>query len=259
MKSSTVSCLLREPWCRGLYSHRGPSRTATVAALSLALALSGCGQEPPPPDPNADADYHPLVDGAWWRYEHSDWTETVTLEGMMFEGQPAFLMSDSPNPSDQLRSDAVIAKALGRVSRIAKDEYLMSSTGGATLQSSVTYGVGFTRFNEAWADQAAGFVESPEYVRVETPPGGEPLPGEARKHSFEILSLSDEQVTEAGTFDCIQVQRTKDWQAEAAGAEDSDAQTKIFWFARGVGKVRELNVDTGSSESLVEFEIPSTM
>lgn len=231
-------------------------RSISITIALAAAALAGCGQDPPP-DPVVGGDYHPLVDGSSWRYAHDDWVETVTLTTTTFEGQPAFLMSDSPNPSDRLRSDAVLTKVEGRIARVSKDEYLVSAgeTEG-TLQSSATYGVGFTRFNEDWANQSVGFRESPEYVRVETPPGGQPLPPEDRKHSFEIISLSDELVTPAGTFDCIQIRRTKDWQAEADGLDASDAQTKDFWFARGVGKVREENVDTGSSETLIEFEIP---
>jgi hypothetical protein len=84
------------------------------------------------------------------------------------------------------------------------------------------------------------------------------LPGEARKHTFEIMSLSEEVVTAAGTFDCIVIRRTKDWQAEADGLEASDAQTKRFWFGRGIGKVKEQNEETGSTELLTAFEIPAT-
>jgi len=230
------------------------SISMTIALMAAALA--GCGQDPPP-DPVVGGVYHPLVDGSMWRYAHDDWTETVTLTSTMFEGQPAFLMSDSPNPGDRLRSDAVITNVDGRIARVTKDEYLVSAgMDEGTLQSSVTYGVGFTRFNEDWANQSVGFKESPAYVRVETPPGGEPRPPEDRKHSFEVISLSDELVTPAGTFDCIQIRRTKDWQAEADGLDADEAQTKDFWFSRGVGKVREENVDTGSSETLIEFQVP---
>ncbi len=233
-------------------------KLAIANQLALVL-LFACGQGPPPDPAPVESDYHPLVDGAWWRYEHSTWVETVTLTSTTLEGAPAFLMSDSPKPSDRLRSDAVVTKLNGRVSRMTKDEYLVSvGTEEATLQSSVSYGVGFTRFNEDWAKRSVGYKESPEYVRVETPPHGQGKPPEERKHTFEILSLSDEQVTAAGTFDCIQIRRTKDWQAEAEGVEASDAQTKMFWFARGVGKVRELNEETGSAESLVAFEIPES-
>jgi hypothetical protein len=232
-------------------------RSISIAIALWAAALAACGQDPPP-DPVTGGDYHPLVDGSSWRYAHDDWTETVTLTSTMFEGEPAFLMSDSPNPSDRLRSDAVLTKVNGRIARVSKDEYLISAGADeGTLQSSTTYGVGFTRFNEDWANQSVGFRESPEYVRVETRPGEpQPRPPEDRKHSFEIISLSVDLVTPAGTFDCIQIRRTKDWQAEADGLDTDEAQTKDFWFSRGVGKVREENVDTGSSETLIEFEIP---
>ena len=105
-------------------------------------------------------------------------------------------------------------------------------------------------------DEAVGFRETPSYERVETPPAGAAGAPEARRHTFEILELSEEVPTPVGTFDCIKVRRTKDWEAEADGADASDAQRKLFWFARGVGKVRELNLDTGGGELLSDFFIP---
>jgi hypothetical protein len=91
---------------------------------------------------------------------------------------------------------------------------------------------------------------------VETRPDGSVRPGEARKHTFELLSLSEEVVTAAGTFDCIKIRRTKDWQAEEDGVDASDAEAKTFWFARGIGKVQERNDDTDSTEVLLDFDIP---
>ncbi len=225
-------------------------------ALSGLLVLgTGCGQEAPADEPDdvVAQPYHPLVPGSSWQYAHSDWEETVTLEAATFDGQDAFLMSDSPNPSDSLRSDAIILAQGGRVSRMTKDEYLMGTGGAQTLTSSVTYGVGFTRFNEDWANQEVGYRETPEYERVETPPGETAKAPEARRHTFEVVSLHEDVPTPIGTFDCIAIKRTKDWQADEGGEE---AQTKIFWFARGVGKVQERNEETGSTELLRDYEIP---
>ncbi len=228
-------------------------------AFGLALALvAACGQEAPPPPPDELEPYHPLVDGAWWEYEHTNWTERVTLTAATFNGEPAFTMIDSPNPSDGLLSESIIVSLGGRVSRMTKDEYLGAGT-DRVLRSSVEYGVGFTRFNEGWAEQAVGFKESPNYVRVETPPSGVPKPGEDRRHTFEVVSLSDTVMTGAGPFDCIAIKRTKDWQAAADGVDLADAQTKTFWFARGVGKVQEKNEETGSTEVLTAFDIPSAV
>lgn len=235
-----------------------------MLALSGLVGLTvGCGQSDPddlPPDeqPPGVQPYHPLVAGSWWEYYHTSgpgWTERVELTTTDVDGQAAFLMVDSPNPSDDLRSDSIIAAIDGRIARMTKEEYLVGAAGAETLMSSVSYGVGFTRFNEAWANQAVGYRETPEYERVETPFGGPPRAPEGRRHTFEIMSLSEEVVTGTGTFDCIVIKRTKDWQAEEDGSDAADAQTKTFWFARGVGKVQERNEDTGNTELLIGYSI----
>jgi hypothetical protein len=246
--------LLLEKWttlaCTGL---------STLAAVSGFAALcAGCSQKAPVDEPQGTLQpYHPLVPGSTWQYAHSDWNEVVTLAAAdPVGGAEAFLISDSPNPSDDLRSDAIITNIAGRVVRLTKDEYLVGSGGSATLTSSVTYGVGFTRFNEDWANQQVGYTESPAYVRIETPPGGAPRAPEDRSHTFEVMNLREEVSTPIGSFDCIVIKRTKDWEAVEDGVDASDADTKTFWFARGVGKVQERNDETGSTEVLTSYEIP---
>jgi hypothetical protein len=240
---------------------RTPSRAAKVALAGLvvlsplSLLISGCGQEDPAPPATVLEPYFPLVPGSWWEYAHSDWTERVETMSATYEGQDAFLMTDSPNPSDDLRSDSIVQSIDGRIARMSKEEYLVGSD-GETLTSSVNYGAGFTRFNESWANQPVGFRDTPEYMRTETEPDGTVRAPEARKHTFEIISLSESVPTGKGTFDCIVIQRTKDWQAEEDGLDADEAQTKRFWFARGVGKVQERNVDTGRTEVLIDYSIP---
>jgi hypothetical protein len=233
----------------------GVGLSGLVLLGTLSLFSSGCGQEDPAPPAAALEPYFPLVAGSWWEYAHQDWTERVETTAATHEGQDAFLMTDSPNPSDDLRSDSIVQSIDGRVARMSKDEYLVGSA-DETLTSSVNYGVGFTRFNENWANQAVGYTDTPEYVRVETAPDGTMRAPEARKHTFEIISLSEPVLTGKGTFDCIVIQRTKDWQAEEDGLDADEAQTKRFWFARGVGKVQERNVDTGRTEVLIDYSIP---
>jgi hypothetical protein len=238
----------------------GKWTTLACAALSALSGLcAGCGQENPVDEPDQTLQpYHPLVAGSRWQYAHSDWDEVVTLETVEVDGQPSFLMSDSPNPSDDLRSDAVIASVDGRVVRVKKDEFLVGSGGTTTLTSSTTYGVGFTRFNEGWANQQVGYQEAPEYVRVETRPNeSTPRPPEGRKHTFTVMNLHAEVQTPMGPFDCIEIKRTKDWEAEEEGVDASDADAKTFWFARGVGKVQERNDETGSTEVLTSYAIPA--
>jgi hypothetical protein len=238
------------------------ARGVALLALTGLVGLSvGCGQDDPDDvDPNqpppGEQPYHPLVAGSWWEYAHSDWVERVQVTTAEVNGSPAFLMVDSPNPDDDLRSDSIISSIDGRIARMTKDEYLVGAAGAQTLTSSTTYGVGFTRFNENWAEQAVGFRETPAYERVETRPGEAPRAPEQRRHTFEVMSLSEEVVTGTGTFDCIVIKRTKDWQAEEDGIDASDAQTKTFWFARGIGKVQERNEESGNTEVLIGYSIP---
>lgn len=229
--------------------------TARLLAVYLAGLGLACGQEPPPPSTTLEP-YHPLADGAWWDYQHADWVERVTLTATVRDGERAFIMTDSPNPKDSLRSDATLVERDGRVLRVFKQEYLVQPNAEAVLESSVDYGVGFTRFDEGWAHEAVGFQQTPDYERVETPVGGTAKPAEARRHTFEILSLSEQVSTPLRSFDCIKIRRTKDWEAEEEGLDAADAQPKIFWFARGVGKVRELNLDSGKGELLADYFLP---
>jgi len=241
--------------------YRGLGRATGAARglwLGCGLAMTvACGQEAPADVADSTQDYFPLVAGAWWQYAHSDWPETVSVRETDFNGAPAYLVSDSPNPDDSLRSDSIIASVGGRAARMTKEEYLIGPDGSETLTSSVSYGSGFTRFNQAWASQPVGYTETPEYQRVETLPGQAPKAPEARRHTFEIIALDEEVGTPRGTFRCIVIQRTKDWEAAEAGLDPDEADTKRYWFAPGVGKVQELNVRTGNAEVLTDFMIPA--
>lgn len=237
---------------------RGLGRWLLLAG-GLAASVA-CGQADPddPVDAGELQPYFPLVAGAWWDYAHGDrWDERVTVEATDFNGAPAFLVSDSPNPDDDIRSDSVITLVDGRAARVSKDEFFIGANASETLQSSVTYGVGFTRFNEDWANQAVGYRETPEYERIETRPDGTVREPEARRHTFEIVSLAEDVATAKGTLSCIVIRRTKDWQAEEDGMDADDAEAKQFWFARGVGKVQELNLDSGNAETITDWLIPS--
>lgn len=238
-------------------AHLDPTKTLALLGLLGCLGLgTACGQEDPAPPPSEPQPYHPLVSGSWWEYAHTNWTERVELTAM--DDGTSFVMADTPNPRDDepLRSDSVLSSVGGRVVRLTKEEFLVRPDGEEVLTASVTYGVGFTRFNEDWANQAVGYRETPEYMRVETPAGAAPRPAEPRRHTFEIISLSEEVTTGRGRFDCIVIRRTKDWEAEEQGIDVSDAETKTFWFARGVGKVQERNEDSGNTEVLIDYFIP---
>lgn len=242
---------------------RAPRGLGRWLLLAGGLAASvACGQEAPddPVGGGGLQPYFPLVAGSWWDYHHTSrggWDERVTAEAADFDGAPAFLVTDSPTSGDNIRSDSILRVVDGRAVRVSKEEYFIGTDNSATLQSSVTYGVGFTRFNEDWANQAVGYRETPEYERVETRADGSMRAPEARRHTFEIVSLAEDVDTPKGTLSCIVIRRTKDWEAEEEGIDAEDAEAKQFWFARGVGKVQELNLDSNNVETITDWLIPT--
>lgn len=198
----------------------------------------------------------PMKAGATWTYKHTNWTEVQTVTAMEYEGEPAFLVKDTPDPSDNLRADSVLVKRDGRLLRVYKEEFWVNpNTSAETLDAKATYGVGFLRCDEAWATKKPGWSETPEYIRVETV-GTDPAKApEERSHTYTVEGREDITTAKGQTFgDCLRVRRSKDW---AAVDSAEDAKEKLYWFCPGVGKVREQNVENGKIEELVEYEIPN--
>jgi hypothetical protein len=69
---------------------------------------------------------------------------------------------------------------------------------------------------------------------------------------------------EGQTFrNCVRVRRQRDYErtppSTDAGATEppvQEDQAKLYWFAPGIGKVKEQNLETDNTEVLVEYDIP---
>jgi hypothetical protein len=211
--------------------------------------------------PPANNGICPMADGATWTYWHTSkggWSEAQTVTTGEYDGEPVFVVSDTPDPdpASSLRADSYIALKGGKLLRLYKEEFWVDPTDpdNEVLNATATYGVGFTRCNEAWANAEVGWSESPEYERVETPSGQAAKAPETRKHTFTVEGREDVTATKGGPSftDCVKVRRSKDW----AAVDGEDADEKLYWFCPGVGKVREENVVSGNFEELTEYDIP---
>lgn len=231
----------------------GGSDTSDPAASS-----TGGGDTSAPP---ANDSICPMVDGATWTYWHTSkggWSETQTVTTGTYEGEPAFIVSDTPDPdpNSSLRADSYIVRRDGKLLRVYKEEFWVDPANPANEQpnATATYGVGFTRCNEAWANAEAGWSESPEYERIETPNGQAAKTSETRKHTFTVEGREDVTATKGGPSftNCVKVRRSKDW----AAVDGEDADEKLYWYCPGVGKVREQNVGSGNIEELTDYDIP---
>lgn len=246
----------------------------------LCLLLSACGQQAPgteedgmggtgsdptpspvggggdatgggPVDEPTSADYFPLVDGSSFVYLHSaGWQETITVSATTYEGNPAFLLSETADPDGE-RAESIFVRSGTKVMRVYKEVF--DTTTNDMVISQVTYRPGFVRADDAWATATIDAEMPEEYERTETVPGQGTQPPEQRSHTYVVEGI-ETVTTNAGRFDnCIRVRRQRTWEMPVAGEE---GQEKRFWFAPGVGKVREETLDTGNTETLESYTLP---
>lgn len=190
----------------------------------------------------ADADFFPLSDGATWTYRHTavdgtTFDEIVVMRETTFNGAVAFEMEDNAGANGE-NTVSTIASVDGQSMRVHKAIYL----GGAPLMT-VDYTPGFLRFDNGWVD---GDITDWSYDRVEYDASGAVVNEAIRQQIYTIESMSTEVTVPAGTFDCVQFLRER--------PETGDA--KRFWFADGIGKIKDESLVTGSTEELTEYNIP---
>lgn len=197
------------------------------------------------------AEYHPLVDGASYVYRHSKgWDETISISSTTYEGAPAFMVSESTDPDGE-RAESIFVRSGTKVLRVYKEVF--DTTTNDMVISQVAYRPGFVRADDAWATATIDAEMPQEYERTETVPGEGTKPAEQRSHTY-VLEGIETVTTNAGRFDnCIRVRRQRTWEMPVAGEE---GQEKRFWFAPGVGKVREETLETGNTESLESYTLP---
>lgn len=223
-------------------------------AFAFVVASFGCGSEAPPGTETNDGgaagasgttggSHFPMADGAVSVYRHSSkggWDETVTLT----ETSPGVYLEVGSGHPDGERTESILeVDEQGRVLRTSKDVYVDD-----VLDSSVVYEPGFIRFDPVWLDLEVNESMTYAYERTETPAGGTPDPTRPRAHVY--TSFGRESLTVLGTrySDCLVIRRERDYDDVEGDPED---EKKQIYFAPAVGKVQELNVDSGNTEQLV--------
>ena len=87
-----------------------------------------------------------------------------------------------------------------------------------------------------------------EYERTEPPAGGSPDPTRPRAHLYTSFGRESLTVLGARYGDCLVIRRERDYDDVDGETED---EKKQIYFSPGVGKVQEINVDSGNTEQLV--------
>ena len=110
-----------------------------------------------------------------------------------------------------------------------------------------------------WHPHKTKVDESPARLRVGTfwdeeytEEGGD-TPG-LRRDRWTVKALDEPVTVPAGTFRCVRLQRDELLNSNAG--EDAQDVSKTYWFAPGVGKVKELADFGNRIEELVSFQLP---
>jgi hypothetical protein len=112
----------------------------------------------------------------------------------------------------------------------------------------IDYEPGFARISEAWT--TVGIMEELLYDRTAYDGQGLNPMVEARGHTFEVLAVDEEVTVPAGTFqNCVKIERVR-----TVGAESG--ALVWYWYAPGVGKVREERPIEMEIEELASVSIP---
>jgi hypothetical protein len=220
----------------------GPDVSSSAGASSI---------EGPPPEAGSRESHFPLVDGATWTYHHTNlvdppWDETGTVKAGTYKGQNAFILSDEEDAQGtQTHSTHVIDGT--RVYRAYKEDTVQGQVAVTT-----TYDPAFLRYDEAWTTSGLTVTLDDDWTQVcvimstvsKCAPGAI-KPG-VTTHKYTVLDVAAKLTVPAGSFTAVEIQRDN----------VTSPETKLFWFAAGVGKLREENPGTGAVEELTAYEIP---
>jgi hypothetical protein len=249
------------------------SRSLGLAGL-LALALPlACNQPPPPGSEDEEGEsstasagtsdtdtgetgtdtsedggsLYPLVDGAQWTYVITSTSgqvlgmDVTSMSETTWDGMQAWELADEPNANGN-SSISVLIRDGDVVLRVHREE--MDQVGTTAI---IDYVPGFPRASDAWT--SVGVMEEFLYDRTAYDANGLNPVVEARGHTYEVLAIDESVTVPAGTFECVKVERVRTVGAEAGALV-------WFWFAPGVGKVREERPIEMEIEELASVSIP---
>lgn len=217
-----------------------------------ALSVGGSGSVSGAiPDAGSKQSHFPLVDGASFTYHHTNllddpWDETDSVSETTYDGQTAFILSDQEDAEgEQTHSTLVIDGT--RVYRAYKEVAV-----GDVVAVTTRYDPAFLRYDEAWRQSGDSVTLDDDWTQtcVVASTASSCATGAVKvgttTHTYTVLDAADEVTVPAGTFESVKIQRDN----------VSDPETKLFWFAAGVGKIREENPSTGAVSELTAYEIP---
>jgi len=194
-------------------------------------------------------DYYPMAVGNYWVYEEESLSgdtatlryevtgkETVTLDHGVGDRELFVLHNTFPGETGEERTQYIEDDGV----RAVRHRHLIyTEADGLTKQRDFV--PGFLRFDRSKISVGDKWVE--ELVRYTDTKDDTPVTEQTVRYQYEVISLKTSVTVPLGTFECLELKRF-----EMTGSE-----LKIYYFARNIGKVKEITGD--KEERLVEYNV----
>jgi hypothetical protein len=221
------------------------SVTIVRHTLFILVTAAACAAETEPPPPELDCPtegrYMALRAGASWTYEVDGEDEKTQSVGAAEDiggdkaGVTAFRLETEKAGGSVVSWQEDVGDAIVR--------HRETDMAGSTATDEV-YEPYRTRISEAAAHTQEGATWTEEYTEIITDLDTGESSMVDKVEQWEVVAVDEVVQVPAGDFCAMRVRRT----STVGGSDGSD---KTYWFARGVGKVKEES--EGRTEELVDF------
>lgn len=231
--------------------------TCRLAAVLAASGLIACGGGDDGGDGpsgqgcliDGDARFLPVVEGASWTYEAIELDSGIITRRTQTVGPFQMMVGDK---AGVMASPLITEKETGTITNWQED------TGTAVVRHLQEDRAGDAHRDDLYVEFKGRLDESPERLvvgasysqaytaRTVIIDTGEVIV-EERIEDWEVVGLGEEVTVPAGTFCTLHITRQRTTDGELG-------DVKEYWFARGVGKVKELAEN--NRETLVDYSVP---
>lgn len=233
-------------------------KTALASLLAFSLLAAACGNEEPgggpdtpaeTPTPGETARLLPLAVGAAWTYRITDGTTgEVTEKTTAVEAREAVGGEKADVEAFRVRTEKAegwtiswqqdLGSAIVRHREMAYRE-------DTTLKEEEYFLPSKLRIDETPSRLAAGASWEERYTEKRIDGDDGTVTTEDKVETWTVEAVDEEITVPAGTFTTVRVKRE--------GSSSDGATIKTWWFAPGVGKVKEIG---GQTEELVSYDVP---
>lgn len=218
-----------------------------LAAFALAVSVAGCGGGEPPAQAE-QAPYLPISTGASWTYRVTNGTTgAVTNKSSIVEALEDVGGSKAGVTAFRMRTEkdtgyTVSWQESSPTGVVRHREQGFDATGAMKVEE--YYEASKLRFDETPGRTVPAASWTENYNEIVTDVPTATTTTVAKTEQWTIEAVGEAVTVPAGTFTCIRVRRVSAVIGQSA---------KTFWYARGVGKVKETG---GQTEELLSYSIP---